>query len=140
MNIGKASAGFFRWARKPFLGTAALLVSVTVCRADFASDLSRAAGPIDDGVPEVAIVRLNALLKTTLPPAQRREAADKLVEAFVVAKRPAEALELIAEQNLSELPAERFWHAQALAASARPNDALPLYEQLAADRSFPMQP
>src|SRR3954469_25974289 len=140
MNIRKASAPFLLWSRKPLLGIAALIVSVTVGRADFAQDLARAAGPIDEGVPEVSIVRLNALLRTSLPAAQRREAADKLVQAFVVAKRPAGALELIAEQNLSQSPAERFWHAQALAASGRPNDALSLYEALAADTTFPMRP
>jgi hypothetical protein len=33
--------------------------------ADFATDLAKAAAPVSDGVPEVAIVRLQSLLKTS---------------------------------------------------------------------------
>ncbi len=139
MSIGTLVSSRGGRCRKPLVLIAALIASATAVRADFAKDLSDAAGPINEGVPEVAIVRLNTLLKTTLAPAQRREAADKLVEAFVAAKRPAEALELIAQQNLSQSAPERFWRAQALAASGRPNEALPIYEQVAADPNFPMR-
>ncbi|MFL6514488.1 MAG: tetratricopeptide repeat protein [Chthoniobacterales bacterium] len=139
MNISKlGSIRFRRWRQLLFVIAVPITLAAAV-RADFPKDLSEAARPIEEGVPEVSIVRLNTLLKTTLSPAQRREAAGKLIEALVAAKRPAEALELMAQQNLPQTAAERFWRAQALAASGRPNDALPIYEQLAADSNFPMQ-
>jgi tetratricopeptide (TPR) repeat protein len=108
-------------------------------RADFTTDLADASRPIDDGVPEVGIVRLQRLLKTNLAPDQRRLAFDEMVRALVSARRPAEALAIIKENQLVQSAAEKFWYAQALAETNRWSDALPLFEQVARQNAFPLR-
>jgi TolA-binding protein len=106
---------------------------------EFTEDLANASKPITDGVPEVAIVRLQALLKTNLKPDQRRLASDGLVQALVAGNRAAEAMRLIKDGQLFQSPAEKFWYAQALAATNKWNEALPLYEAVAAETAFPLR-
>src|SRR5207247_1844586 len=61
--------------------------------------------------------------------------AAKLAEARVAARQPWDALLLLADFRLRNLPAAKFWRAQAFASLHRWADALPLYEELAADQS-----
>lgn len=110
----------------------------SVC-ADFGVDLANASAPIDGGVPEVAIVRLQALLNADLTPEQRRLAGDDMVRALVVARRPSEALNFIQQNQLNQTSVEKFWQAQALGDLGRWNDALPLYEQLVRQSDFPLR-
>lgn len=110
-----------------------------IARGDFATDLANASSPVNDGVPEVAIVRLQSLLKSNLKPDQRRLVIENLVQALIAAKRPAEALTLIKQNDLSRSSAEKFWHAQALAALGEWNAARLLYEAAAVDNAFPMR-
>ena len=93
--------------------------------------VAEAARPLSDGVPQVAIVRLRSLLATELPPAERTAANAKLGEALVAAEQPEEALKILAASDVRELPDSKFFRAQALAALARWDEALPLYQQSA---------
>src|ERR1041384_7661439 len=86
-----------------------LIVCVVPVRADFSADLANASRPIGDGVPEVAIARLQTLLQSALQPAEKRLANGELVRALVTAKRPADALSLIQENQLTQSSTEKFW-------------------------------
>jgi TolA-binding protein/thioredoxin-like negative regulator of GroEL len=101
--------------------------------ADISSEIAEASAPIAEGVPEVAIVQLQALLNNNLPEAEWRAVVEKLAEAQIAAKQPESALVLLADSRVRELPSAKFWRAQAFASLRRWAEALPLYEQLASD-------
>jgi predicted negative regulator of RcsB-dependent stress response len=105
--------------------------------ADFSTEIAEASVPLREGVPEVAVVRLQALLNNNLPEPDWRAVAEKLAEAQVVAKQPQSTLVLLADARLRELPWAKFWRAQAFAELHRWSDALPLYEELAKDADSP---
>jgi TolA-binding protein len=104
-------------------------------RAEILPALMEATRPLLEGVPEVAVVRLRALLGSGLADDEWRAVAAKLAEAQVTARQPEEALVLLADSKLRDLPWAKFWRAQAFASLHRWADALPLYEELAADQS-----
>lgn len=110
-----------------------LALSILSLRGEFSADLADAAKPLSDGVPEVAVVRLRELLANKLSDAQWRTGAEKLTEALLAANQPTEALSLLEDGRLREGASTKFWRAQALANLRRPAEALPLYEQVAAD-------
>ena len=110
-----------------------LAFSITSLFGEFQDDLSNAAKPLNDGVPEVAVVHLRQLLARNLSDSEWRATAEKLIEAFLAADQPGEALSLLDEPRLRGSFPAKFWRAQALAALRRPAEALPLYEQVAAD-------
>ena len=115
-----------------------VLVLVTVpARADQPQNLSYAAQPLEAGVPQVAVVRLRALLATELPETERTAATAKLAEALIAAGEAAEALPLLTDARVQALSSSKFFHAQALAALSRWADALPLYQELAAEPASP---
>lgn len=122
-----------------FAAALVLAVGSGSARGDFAADLSTASRPIDDGIPQVAIVRLEALLKGNLKPDQERLASGELARALVEANRPADALNLIQQNQLTQTSNEKFWQAQALAGLGRWKEALPLYEELARAGDFPFR-
>ncbi len=97
-------------------------------RAEISPALAEATKPLREGVPEVAVVRLRALLDNTLADEAWRAVAEKLAEAQVAAKQPEDALVLLADSRLREVPSAKFWRAQALASLHRWAEALPLYE------------
>ena len=101
--------------------------------------LEHATRPLNEGIPQVAIVRLRRLLDAQLPDEQRIGATAKLVEALVSAGQPEEALTLLQDARLQSLVGMKFFHAQALAALSRWSEALPLYQQLAADSTSPFR-
>jgi outer membrane protein assembly factor BamD (BamD/ComL family) len=105
--------------------------------ADFSSEIADASVPLREGVPEVAVVRLQALLNNNLSEPEWRAVAEKLAEAQVVAQQPQSTLVLLADARLRELPWAKFWRAQAFAELHRWSDALPLYEELAKDADSP---
>jgi outer membrane protein assembly factor BamD (BamD/ComL family) len=115
-----------------------VLISQSVY-ADISADLAEASAPLAEGVPEVAVARLQALASRNLSDPEWRAVAEKLAEAVVAAKRPEDALALLADPRLRELPWATFWRAQAFASLHRWTDALPLYEQLTTDRSSSFQ-
>lgn len=101
--------------------------------ADISSEIAEASAPIAEGVPEVAIVQLQALLNNNLPEADWRAVVENLAEAQIAAKQPENALVLLADSRVHELPWAKFWRAQAFASLRRWAEALPLYEQLASN-------
>ena len=104
-------------------------------RAEISAELADATSPLGEGVPEVAVARLEALLNQNLADPEWRVVAEKLAEAHVGAKQEEAALVLLADPRLRELPWAKFWRAQAFANLRRWADALPLYEQLEADET-----
>ena len=106
-------------------------------RADISAEIAEASAPLAEGVPEVAVARLQALLNKNPPETEWRVVAEKLAEAQVVAKEPEDTFVLLADPRLRELPWAKFWRAQALAGLNRWADALPLYEELTTDQASP---
>ena len=108
-------------------------------KADFSSEISEASAPIAEGVPEVALVRLQTLLKNNLPAVEWRAVVEKLAEAQIAAKQPENTLTLLDDIHVRDLPWAKFWRAQAFASLHRWAEALPLYEQLASDERSPFR-
>ena len=108
-------------------------------RAETAAPLAKATSPLSDGVPEVAAVRLRALLSKNPPGDQWRAAAEKLVQALLGAARPTEALALLDDPRLRDIAAAKFWRAQALAGLKRWPETLPLYDAIANDAQSPQR-
>jgi outer membrane protein assembly factor BamD (BamD/ComL family) len=117
------------------IGLSCLLgILAQFARADISAEIAEASAPLTEGVPEVAIARLQALLNKDLPDIEWHVVAEKLAEAQVAARQPEDTLVLLADPRLRELPWAKFWRAQALAGLNRWADALPLYEELTTDR------
>ena len=110
-----------------------------LCSEEVANELSTAVQASAEGVPEIAVTRLRPLLKTNLPDAEWRNIAVKLAEALLAAEQPAEALTLLEDPRLGEVPSTKFWRAQALAELHRWNDALSLYQVIGADEASPFR-
>ena len=109
------------------------IVLAQTLRPEIPPSLAEATKPLLEGVPEVAVVRLGALLSRSSTVEEWRAIAEKLAEAQLAAKHPEDALALLADSRLRELPSAKFWRAQAFAGLHRWVDALPLYEELAKD-------
>jgi TolA-binding protein/thioredoxin-like negative regulator of GroEL len=107
--------------------------------ADISREISEASAPVAEGVPEVAVVRLRALLNNTLPESEWRAVVEKLAEAQIAAKQPENTLTLLADIRVRELPWAKFWRAQAFSSLHRWTEALPLYEQLANNGGSPLR-
>jgi TolA-binding protein/thioredoxin-like negative regulator of GroEL len=114
-----------------------LLAQLT--RADFSNEISESSAPIAEGVPEVALVRLQALLNNNLPEAEWHAVVEKLAEAQIAARQPENTLVLLADSRVRELSWAKFWRAQAFASLDRWGEALPLYEQLAYEEGSPFR-
>jgi len=122
------------------IGLIALMsILATLARSDISDELAQASVPLSQGVPEVAVERLQTLLNRNLPDADWRGVAEKLAEAQVAAKKPEDTLVLSADARVRELPWAKFWRAQAFAVLNRWADALPLYEELAANEASSFQ-
>ena len=108
-------------------------------RADISTELAQASAPLSEGVPEVAVERLQTLLNRNLPDAEWRAVVEKLAEAQVAAKEPEDTLVLLADARVRELAWAKFWRAQAFAGLNRWADALPLYEELTMAEASPFR-
>ena len=126
----------YHMGRMGLIGFSILLSQLA--RADISAELAEASAPLAEGVPEVAVARLEALVNKNLPDPEWRAVTEKLAEAEVAARQPEEALVLLADSRLRDIPWAKFWRAQAFASLHRWADALPFYEELAADRSSPL--
>ncbi|HEY0368048.1 MAG TPA: tetratricopeptide repeat protein [Chthoniobacterales bacterium] len=113
-----------------------LLALVASALAQEADPVASAAQPLNDGVPEVAVVRLRTLLETAMPDDARRGVELKLAEALIAADRAQEALQVLTNASHDDSSEAKFLRAQTLAALERWSEALPLYAQAAADRGF----
>ena len=99
--------------------------------------LQNAIAPLEEGVPQVAIERLQNFLAQNPSVPDRAIVRRKLGEALVRAGRLEDALELFADPSLTIDGEATFWRAQALAGLDRWAAALSLYAQVAADeKSF----
>ena len=117
------------------IGVSCLLgIVAQFARGDMSAKIAEASAPLTEGVSEVAVSRLQALLNKDLPETEWHVVAEKLAEAQVTAREPENTLVLLADPRLRGLPWAKFWRAQALAALNRWADALPLYEELTKDR------
>jgi TolA-binding protein len=120
------------------IGVACLLgILAQLARGDISAEIAEASAPLTEGVPEVAVTRLQALLNKNLPDSEWHVVIEKLAEAQVAAREAEDTLVLLTDPRLRELPWAKFWRAQALAALSRWADALSLYEKLTSDRGSP---
>ncbi|HET9418478.1 MAG TPA: tetratricopeptide repeat protein, partial [Chthoniobacterales bacterium] len=126
--------------RTPALVLSALLSILLgrATRADISAQLAAASAPLVEGIPEVAVVRLRALLTQNLKVEDWRTVAEKLAEALVATKQPQEALTVLSDPRLRNVTAAVFWRAQALASLQRWAEALSLYAQVARDQESPL--
>src|SRR6266516_3563017 len=115
------------------LSLGVFLALAQLAHGQFSAQLTEASKPLVEGVPEVAVVSLQTLLKQNLSEADWRAAAEKLLEAMVAANQTADAFDLLADPRLRQSPSASFWRAQLLARSQREAEALPVYRQIAAD-------
>ena len=115
------------------------IVCALAARAELATDLAHAFRPSMEGVPEIAVARLRALLKTDLVESKWRDVAEKLVEALVAADAFEDALQLLEDPRLRHDGSPMFWRAQALANLKRWSEALPLYLSLTENESSPFR-
>src|SRR5215831_12467848 len=106
-----------------------------LARAGLSSEIAQASAPISEGVPEVAVVRLQSLLNKNLTEVEWRSVVEKLAEAQIAANEPEDTLVLLTDARLRDLPWAKFWRAQALATIQRWAEALPLYEELTTEAS-----
>jgi outer membrane protein assembly factor BamD (BamD/ComL family) len=109
----------------------AMTMSILPVRAQ--SRVEAASRPLRDGVPEIAVTQLRALLRENLSETERANAVVNLAEALIAAGRPNEALNALDEARVTDAAA-KFWRAQALAALQRWADALPVYEEVSAQK------
>ena len=76
-------------------------------RADFSTEMAEASTPLSEGVPEVAVARLQSLLNKNLPEPQWLAVVEKLAEAQVAANEPEASLVLLTDPRLRGLPWDR---------------------------------
>ncbi len=105
------------------------------------ADWDAAIRPLDDGVPQVAVMRLRNILKRDLAGPDKKTATAKLGEALLAAGEAEEALKVLGDPALAleDLPATSLWRAQALATLQRWTEALPLYQKVAAQNPSPFR-
>jgi outer membrane protein assembly factor BamD (BamD/ComL family) len=102
-------------------------------------DWDAAVRPLDEGVPQVAVMRLREILKRELASADKKTVLTKLGEALLAAEEPEEALKILDDPLLKDVPVTMFWRAQALAALRRWPEALALYQTIAAQPPSPFR-
>ncbi len=115
------------------IGLGVFLALAQLAQGQFSAQLAEASKPLVEGVPEVAVVRLQTLLKQNLPEPDWRAGAERLLQAMVAANQTADALNLLADPRLRQSPSANFSRAQLLATSRHEAEALALYRQIAAD-------
>jgi TolA-binding protein len=91
-----------------------------------------AAKPLEQGLPDIAVVKLRALLGRNMSAEDWRAGAEKLSEALIASGDANQALLLLDDSRLRDSEGGRFLRAQALARLQRFREALALYEDIAA--------
>jgi outer membrane protein assembly factor BamD (BamD/ComL family) len=114
---------------RPSLALACAAHLVIVSQIFASAEIDDAARAIDDGIPEVAVTRLEKLAGA-LRGEEALEAKQRLAEALIAAKRPARALPLLEDPILLDSTNAKFLRAQALAELKRFDEALPLYQEV----------
>jgi tetratricopeptide (TPR) repeat protein len=119
------------------VAVALLLIGLTKQALGEIPDWDAAVRPLDEGVPQVAVMRLRNILSRPLAPADHKTVLAKLGEALLAAGEPDEALKVLEDTALQDLPMTWLWRAQALAARQRWTEALPFYTKVAAQNPSP---
>jgi TolA-binding protein len=128
-----------QWKKEAWIGIfAAIFMFAGSARAEV-PELEMAVRPTEEGVPQVAVMRLRALLSGDLAPEERRVASANLGDALLAAGEAEEALKVLQDPTLLALPATQFCRAQALATLERWAEALSLYQQVAAEAASPFR-
>jgi tetratricopeptide (TPR) repeat protein len=117
----------------------ALLILIPRFAPGEIADFEAAVRPLDEGVPQVSVIRLRNVLERTTAPADKKTVLAKLGEALLASGEPAEALKVLDDPALQDLPATLLWRAQALAALQRWSEALPFYQRVAAQNPSPFR-
>jgi hypothetical protein len=138
-NVQRSTSNFQRERGVWVAIFAAILVFTGRIFAADSPELIAAARPLEEGIPQVAVLRLRALLSHDLGANERRDATAKLGEALLAADEAEEALKVLQDPALRALPTTGFWRAQALATLGRWEEALPLYQQVAAEPASPFR-
>jgi tetratricopeptide (TPR) repeat protein len=107
-------------------------------RGEGAADFHSALQPLEEGVPEVAVARLQYLLGSTLTWQERQVAMLKLAEALVVTGNAENALKILDDSRIRALPRANFCRAQAYASLGRWQEALAAYSEVASDKKSPL--
>ncbi|HEY8835828.1 MAG TPA: hypothetical protein VIM09_09620, partial [Chthoniobacterales bacterium] len=88
--------------------TALFLATAKTAAAEIV-DWDAAVRPLDEGVPQVAVMRLRAILKRELSGPDKKTAMAKLGEALLAAGEAGEALKVLEDPALQDLPATWLW-------------------------------
>lgn len=126
----------FCLSRVVWAGCALLCLVARPLRAEI-PDWEAALRPLDEGVPQVAVMRLRNILGRDLSPADRKTVNAKLGEALLAAGDADEALKVLQDPALNDLPAIPLWRAQALASLQRWPEALVLYRKVSTQNPSP---
>jgi TolA-binding protein len=125
------------------LAKAAMVFACALCplegRTAEIEGWTAAVRPFEEGMPEVAVMRLRALLRGKLSDADRRAVTAKLAEALLAAGKTDEGLKLLELPELQDLPPTPLWRAQGLAHLRRWSEALPFYQQAASRIAPPLR-
>lgn len=105
-----------------------ILSGVAILRA---ADERTAERALEEGIPQVAIAELRALLAAEPSPEMRMKSSVLLARAYLEADRSADAVALLRSLPKTEDPALAFWLAQAMLSDGKPGEARSLFEKLA---------
>ena len=101
-------------------------------------EIQSASQPLDEGVPEVAVGRLQQLLRSALAPQEKRDVLLKLSEALVAAGDGETALKVLGDPQLRNVSAGNFWQGQAFASLGRWPEALAAYDKVVVAEKNPL--
>src|SRR6266704_1631555 len=94
------------------IGLGVFLALAQFAHGEFSAQLAEASKPLIEGVPEVAVVRLQTLLKQNLSEPDWRAVAERLVQAMLAANQSTDALQLMADPRLRQSPSANYWRDQ----------------------------
>ena len=95
--------------------------------------------PLEEGVPQVAVMRLREILRRAPAGPEKTTIVAKLAEALLAAGEVEEALKILAMPELQTLPATPLWRAQGLASRQRWTEALASYQEAASRAAPPLR-
>src|SRR5205085_9624490 len=98
---------------------------------DLAEQIRSAQDAAASGVPEVAVARLTALLRSSGETDSWRTVANALAPALIRAGQPREAVQLLNDSRWEKSSAWNFWRGQALAEVKQWNEAIACFQSAA---------
>lgn len=120
--------------------TALLFTCQSLLAASFGSLMGTAQSAMDDGLWDVAVLRLTMAADAPDAPAERqKEIQLMLAESLIRGNRPSEAIAVLGQSVLRDSVETPFWMGQALAGSGRYREAVETLLPIAADPSHPLR-